>query len=318
MCRRVFLIVRDHLVTALNSFGIWRDYPERPSVDPDALLTLEDLSNRQHTTSPSFKSRQPLGMESAPESRPSYWPFSNSTIHSIMQWLNNGKTAKSESETTDFVHKVILAPTFNRDDLSGFDAHRENQRLDKALSESAPTSQFMQSSIEIHVPSGNTQSAPVKYSVPGLLHRKLTQVISDAFNDPLAHLLHYSPFKLFQKNPTTGLDECIYGEIYTSDSFLEETENVRRHSPADPEDPECKREKVVAALMFSSDATHLTDFGNAKAWPIYLMLGNLYKYFRSQPNSGAMHHLAYIPSVWSYFWKPFDTNSFVTSYQSHS
>jgi hypothetical protein len=54
---------------------------------------------------------------------------------------------------------------------------------------------------------------------------------------------------------------------------------------------------LVAALMVASDETHLTDFGNAKAWPIYLMLGNLSKYIRSQPNSGAMHHLAYIPSV---------------------
>ena len=49
--------------------------------------------------------------------------------------------------------------------------------------------------------------------------------------------------------------------------------------------------------MFSSDATMLTDFGTAKGWPIYFMLGNLSKYIRSQPDSGAMHHLAYIPSV---------------------
>ena len=64
-----------------------------------------------------------------------------------------------------------------------------------------------------------------------------------------------------------------------------------------PDDPNCKREKVVAALMVSSDATMLTDFGMAKAWPIYLMFGNLSKYIRAQPDSGAMHHLAYIPSV---------------------
>ena len=39
--RRVILIIRDRLVTILNSFGIWRDYPERPSVDPDAFLTTQ-------------------------------------------------------------------------------------------------------------------------------------------------------------------------------------------------------------------------------------------------------------------------------------
>ncbi|KAJ3560091.1 hypothetical protein NP233_g11062 [Leucocoprinus birnbaumii] len=41
----------------------------------------------------------------------------------------------------------------------------------------------------------------------------------------------------------------------------------------------------------------LTEFGNAKAWPIYLMLGNLSKYIQSDVSSGAMHHLAYIPSL---------------------
>ncbi|KAG6839533.1 hypothetical protein C0991_001814 [Blastosporella zonata] len=47
--------------------------------------------------------------------------------------------------------------------------------------------------------------------------------------------------------------------------------------------------------MISSDATHLTNFGTAKAWPIYLMLGNLSKYFCALPNLGTMYHLAYIP-----------------------
>ena len=44
-----------------------------------------------------------------------------------MQWLNNGQTAKSKAETTKFVHDVILSPTFNPADLTGFDAHHENQ-----------------------------------------------------------------------------------------------------------------------------------------------------------------------------------------------
>lgn len=288
--RRVLLIVRDHLVTTLNSFGIWRDYPDRPTVDPDAFLTLEDLSNHQQS---SYCQQSVIPSTS----QPAIWPFLNSTTQAVMQWLNNSKTTKSESETTSFVHNVILAPTFNRDDLIGFDAHRENQRLDKAISQSALESQFIKSSVDIMIPSGKPRVEPVKYQVPGLLHRKLMNVISDAFNDRLAHLLHYSPFKLFQKNCNTGGNERIYGEVYTSDAFLEETEKVKRRSPVDPDDPECKREKVVAALMFSSDATQLTNFGDAKAWPIYLMLGNLSKYIRSQPGSGGMHHLAYIPSV---------------------
>ena len=292
--RWVILIVRNRLTTVLNSFGIWRDYLRRPSEDPDSVLTLEDLSN-----SHKHSDNNPTPPGSHPsESRSSYWPFSNATIHNIMQWMNNGQTMKSEAETTKFVHNVILSPTFNPDDLAGFDAHRENQGIDKALSqESALRSQFIESSVDILVPSGESNVNARTFTVPGLLHRKLTSVIQEAFEGPLAHLYHYSPFKLFQKSPISGKEEHIYGEIFTSDAFLEETEHVQRHGLVPPEDPGCKREKVVAALMVSSDATMLTQFGMAKGWPIYLMFGNLSKYVRAQPGSGAMHHVAYIPSV---------------------
>jgi hypothetical protein len=215
-----------------------------------------------------------------------------------MRWLNNGQTMKSEAETTKIIHDVILSPTFNPKDLAGFDAHRENQRLDNALSqESTLQSRFTESAIDILVPSGESNVEGRTFTVSGLLHRKLTSVIREAFESPLAHLYHYSPFQLYQKSPISGKDERIYGEIFTSDTFLEETEEVRQHGSVPPEDSGCKREKAVVALMISSDATMLTQFGVAKAWPIYLMFGNLSKYVRGQPGSGAMHHLAYIPSV---------------------
>jgi hypothetical protein len=44
------------------------------------------------------------------KSCPSHWSFSSSTVHAIMQWLNNGQTMKSEAETSKFVHHVILSP----------------------------------------------------------------------------------------------------------------------------------------------------------------------------------------------------------------
>jgi len=290
--RRVILIVRDRLVTAKNSFGIWRDYPERPSADPDSHLTLEELSNSYrhgHLQSQAFSDSE--------TQRPSHWPFLNGTVHCVMQWLNNGQTAKSEAETTKLIHDVILSPNFDPDDLVGFDAHRENQRLDKAVSESALRTQFTESSVNILILSGASHVEGKTFEVPGLLHRDLTSVIREAFESPLAHLYHYSPFKLFQTSHRSEKEDRIYGEIFTSDAFLEETERVQRHGLVPTEDPTCKREKAVAAMMLSSDATMLTDFGTTRGWPIYLMFGNLSKYIRAQPDSGAMHHLAYIPSV---------------------
>ena len=301
---RVLLVVRDRLVTIANSFGVWRDYPRRPTIDPDGSLSLEELSN-SHRVPPlanvSESSPADLPGRSSPDSgsgseRAFYWPCRNASIWRVMAWLNNGKTAKSEAEATAFVETVIHASDFNKDELIGFNAHQENQRR-KALERAALKSQFSESSVDILVPSGDPKVPAKTFSVPGLLHRKLTSVIIDAFNDSLSHLLHLSPFKLFYHNPVTKKEEQIFGELYTSGAFLAEHEEIQRHGKLPSDDLSCQREKVVAALMISSDATHLTNFGNTKAWPFYLMLGNLSKYFRSLPNSGAMHHLAYIPSV---------------------
>ncbi len=195
------------------------------------------------------------------------------------------------------MRNVILAPDFSQSHLANFDAHRENIRLDNSLAKSTFHQQFTESAVDILVPSGAVGIPPKTFSVPGLLHRKLTTVISEAFNNSLSHLLHFSPFKSYCKSPITNKEERLFGEVYNSDAFLDEHEDVQRHSLLPPNDPECKREKIVAALMFSSDATHLTTFGHAKAWPVYLMLGNLSKYIRAQPDLGALYHLAYVPSV---------------------
>jgi len=178
--RRVLLIVRDQLVTAANSFGIWRDYPRRPTIDPEGSLSLEELSNRGPTSLSATGDDHPPDSElpselSEPDTlseadRPFFWPFPNPTIWRVMSWLNNGSTAKSEAEVTVFVPKVILSPDFSKDHLIGFDAHRENQHLDKALSKFALQSQLQESPVEILVPSGDTTVPAQKFTVPGLLH----------------------------------------------------------------------------------------------------------------------------------------------------
>ncbi len=293
--KRVILKLRDQLITAANSFGIWRDYPRRPTRDPDASLHPGDLKELSSTRKASGTQRVSPHLPNSP--RQPYWPFANSTIHGVMQWLNNGNTSKSEAQTNEFINKVILSPDFCQDHLVGFNAHRENLRLDEALEKSSFYSQFKESTVDILVPSGAVGVSPKIFTVSGLLHRKLTAVISGAFTSSLSHLYHFSPFKLYHHSPITKTDERIFGEIYTSDAFLEEHERIQRSKLLPPEDLKCQREKSWQLLCFSSDATHLTNFGSAKAWPVYLMLGNLSKYIRAQPNSGAMHHLAYIPSV---------------------
>jgi len=99
---------------------------------------------------------------------------------------------------------------------------------------------------------------------------------------------------MYRAQPDGKGNEHIFSEMYDSDLLWEEHNKVQC-APTD--DLTCKWEKVVATLMFWSDATHLAMFGIAKLWPIYLLFGNLSKYVQCQSDSGATKHLTYIPSL---------------------
>ncbi|THU80935.1 hypothetical protein K435DRAFT_694639 [Dendrothele bispora CBS 962.96] len=214
-----------------------------------------------------------------------------------MRWLNTGGRSKSESEATRLVQEVIKAEDFNPDDFSdNFSAQAENRRLDRSKDPSGFFDNFKEASVTIDVPSGDKTIPAQPFDVPGLMYRDILSVIKTAFQEPLADKFHFSPYKLYHQPP--GSEEVVraYSELYNSDAFIEEHDKVQR-APLDSQDLGCKLERVVAGIMTWSDGTHLANFGTAKLWPIYMMFGNLSKYIRSMPNSGACHHVAYIPSL---------------------
>ena len=287
--RRVVLIVRNPLSTASNVFGMWKKYLYRPSYDPDASLLPEDLY-RSHDIN-SMPSTLPGDAVEASG-------YSNKTTELLMNWQNTGSSQKSDAEINRLVHEVALNPDFHLEDLKKFNAQQENRKSDTAAEQSPHLQSFREASIDIEVPSGSKHIPSRKFFIPGFHYRKITAMIKEAYESPLALKFHYTPFKLYRKCPANGSgaekNERVYSEMYNSDALIDEHDRVQR-APTD--DPNCKREKVVASLMFWSDATHLTSFGTAKMWPIYMLFGNLSKYIRAQPNSGATTHLAYIPSI---------------------
>ena len=280
---RVVLIVRNRLRTATNSFNLIREYLYRPSFDPDSFIPPEDLlvSNEQ--------------MDASPISPPTPPVHRNQSVELLMNWKDSGPSTKSDSEVNRLVNEVLLDPNFKLEDLRGFRAARENHRTDTADENSPFLDSFHTATVEIDVPSGSKDVPPAKFSIPGLCYRKIPAVIRAMFASPLASKFHLSPFKLFRKAPS-GEEERVFCEVYDSDAFIEENDQIQR-APVPPDDPGCKREKAVAVIMLWSDTTHLANFGTAKLWPIYMLLGNLSKYFRSLPNSGACQHIAYIPSL---------------------
>ena len=186
--------------------------------------------------------------------------------------MNTGSCSKSEGEVNHLVNEVLDAPDFCAKDLCGFSANRENGRLDTATKASPLDDGFQVALVTIEVPTGKPSNTETSrpYSVPGLHCRKLLNVIKAAFQDPLSCYFHLTPFSLMHRSPLTGEEQRVYCELYHSDAFIKEHNRVQNCSPPPPDDPGCKLKKVVAALMFWSDSTHLTNFGTAKLWPVYL------------------------------------------------
>jgi hypothetical protein len=286
---RIRLIVRDTMQTVANIFGLWREYPHRPSYDPDHSVPLaappcHDRVSQDHGD-------PQLDKEDPPKAA-----LSNTSVDLLLHWQNSGGSTKSHAEIdrlVDFLHH----PDFSVDDLpKKFCAARENRKRDQQEEKSPHLKGFQETSVKIEVPSGDQNTRSQFIDIPGLHFRKLTTIIQAAFTSPLASKFHYSPFRLFHKCAISGEEQRVFSELYDSDAFLKEHDLIQR-TALPPDDPDCKREKVVAALMFWSDATHLTNFGTAKLWPIYMFLGNLSKYIRSEPSSQACYHFAYIPSL---------------------
>ncbi|TEB23984.1 hypothetical protein FA13DRAFT_1577104, partial [Coprinellus micaceus] len=215
-----------------------------------------------------------------------------------LEWQATGSELKSDGELDRLVNHYLTHPRFKLLDLAGFSAQKAGRQSDKMEVEAKLPllNDFLETEVPIELPSGSSQIPPRTFHIPGLHYRPILALLKAAFAHPLAAQYHFSPFKLFHTSPHDQKTHRVHSEVYDSDAFIEEHDHIQR-AKNPPEDPNCKREKVVAAIMLWSDSTHLANFGTAKLWPVYMFLGNLSKYVRALPNSGACQHVAYIPSL---------------------
>ncbi|KAK7007536.1 hypothetical protein R3P38DRAFT_2644843, partial [Favolaschia claudopus] len=290
--RSVRLLVRDRFETTINSFGLFRSYLHRPTYDPDSLITTDDLSNQFTPVNPS-----PVPSTSNSSEPAAAAPTSshNTSVSLLLAWENNGHTTKTRGQTKALLNTVLRDPHFKLEELDEFE--RAEKQAEKTAAEAMPFLQdFEKTSVDIEVPSGSKDVPSRTFPIPGLYYRSLVSIIKAAFTDPLSRHFHFSPFELWHKVRSSAAEVRVFSEIYNSRAFIDEHDNVRLRGKLPPDAQNCKLEKIVAALMFWSDSTHLANFGTAKLWPIYMLFGNLSKYLR-KPNSGAEHHVAYIPSL---------------------
>ncbi|KIK14700.1 hypothetical protein PISMIDRAFT_17112 [Pisolithus microcarpus 441] len=205
------------------------------------------------------------------------------SVWRLMTWMLTGSKQKSDAEVNRLVSCVITADDFWPEDLRHFNARTELKRFDASEEDLQSDHIFrkdgwMETSVSIEVPTrdrdpdGNGQT----FTVSSFFYRKLTAVIETAFSDCASKFFHLTPFRRIWQSAVTGKEQQLYDELYTSDAWIKAHDEVQKQR----RDDGCTLEWVIAGLMLSSDATHLTQFGHASAWPVYLFFGNQSKYMR--------------------------------------
>jgi hypothetical protein len=234
--------------------------------------------------------------------KPAFHPYPNQSSFLLGDWYWNHGTQKSQASFKQLVN-IITAADFNKEDISDTAWSTVNKCLgeshfDKNQGEWEDVDAgWMKTPICIDVPFHSRmkdRGGSRKYVMGDLYHRSITAVIKEKLANSLdAKLFHYEPYQL-SWTPTLDSEEIrIHGELYTSSSFI----NAHHKLQESPPEPGCGLQRMVIALMFWSDATHLTSFGNAKLWPLYMYFGNESKYRRCKPSSHLCNHVAYFQTV---------------------
>jgi hypothetical protein len=304
------LASRIHRVfqTPRNVFGLFRRYcSDRPPFhDPEENIELSDLFDRPTTAG---SASQPLN------SAKKFYPFPNESSFLLSEWYWNGGVQKSQesfNKLLDIVGRVDFLPEDVRGTkwrkIDGILARNEFDGMDNRSKASNvgdndgdvewidEDAGWKRTSISISVPfhSRLKHPGPKEYLVGDLYHRSFISVIREKLTNPKDNRhFHYEPFELYWKPTDKSADVRIHGELYSSPAFVE----AHRALQDSPGEPGCDLPRVVVAMMFWSDGTHLTSFGNAKLVPCYLFFGNESKYDRCKPTCHLCNHVAYFQTV---------------------
>ena len=265
-----------------------------------------------------------------------YSPFENASQFRLTDHFYRRSDVHSLDNFDDLLH-VLRSNTFDPADLTDFSARKAEKLLDKYDPPSGVFSAsdgWLESSVPISLPKSRskhkTEEAAPKFEVKGVVHRPLLSLIKTIVEDQnsrFAHKHHWYGHEMYWNPPpsrahgtppplplppgstsisvhmytsddpetTPPTPIRVYTDCYNSKAMLEEEAKLRKQ-PRNAEDgPEV--EQVIFPLLFWSDSTHLSTFGTASLWPIYVYFGSLSKYVRGRPTEFAAQHLAYIPDV---------------------
>jgi Plavaka transposase len=288
----VLFPVRKILKSTSNVFGLFRQYHaiSFPDHDPNENIVSDDLIDSSLDTHP---------VET-------YHPYPNQSSFLLGEWYWNDGVQKSQSSFQNLL-KIVGHPGFRPEDVAGLNWHS----IDAQLSGDRPFDSLDdEGSWQDERADGDWVKTPITIKVPfhkrmlhpgekvfdaGILHhRKLVPVIREKITSTSTHPhLHFEPYGLYWQPKESSKPVRVYGELYTSEAFIEVHHELQRAT----REPGCDLARVVVGLMFASDGTQLANFSNAKLSPVYLGFGNESKDRRSKPSCKAFEHIAYFETV---------------------
>ena len=301
-------MVSNVVITPSNQFGIVQEY-QQPTASPISVDWWMLLCTKTSPTTPTTKR----------EVTDIIYPYPNITSFIFNLTWRRMRGVISSSGRTSIVD-AILNEQFKSADLVGVDFTATEKQVAMDVQSPWGGNGWRRNTIIIEVPTGQKPTAAsrrmaanararsqrydevdpnadpfVVYKLPihDVRTRSLTQTMLEAIQDGRnsAELHWFGRKETWQPPYHNAPRERVWGELYTSDAFLNaERDLITAHQ--DPLYP-C----VLAAFMIWSDSTHLAQFGQAKAWPIYAYFGNQSKYTRCKPSSRSCQVIGYVPAV---------------------
>lgn len=283
--------------TRWNLFGLSHKYlsQDPPTHDPEEHIILSGLIDKDQSEG---------GLSEIFTAPLDFHPYPNKSSFLLGDWFWCGGAQKSHESFTNLLNIVgssdfhpshiretkwsQIDQTLGRNEFDGMEWEDEDMGWSRSpVTISVPIPRQSQKKSAHH-------TGPQDYTIGHFYHRSFTSVIREKLTNPSDNIhFHYEPYELLWRSSPSGKPSRVYSELYTSSAFL----NIHNDLQESPGEPGCDLPRVVVALMFWSDSTHLTSFGNAKIWPLYMGFGNESKYRRCKPSLALLNHVAYFEKV---------------------
>ena len=229
-----------------------------------------------------------------------YYPYDNKSSFLLGEWFWKEGAQKSVKDFNALL-EVLRDPDFSLDEIKLTRWNSIHKQLGGSSDEdrepwsSDVDAGWKQEPITLTIPFHKRMANPGSkvFQAGNFYRRSIVSVIRERLTSADSHHFHYEPYELYWQPHLEDPPIRVFGELYTSPEF----HRVHQELQSSPPEPSCTLPRVVVGLILSSDVTHLSQFGGAQLWPVYMFFGNDSQYRRCKPSCRLCNHIAYLHPV---------------------